>query len=155
MIPWQLGVQQNAAMYSNAHAWMQTFDCCCTGCDANCADRRSLTQQSIGVFKPEKSLTCVHTKTEQLLCCCSEQHFCPAYAQTYWGKPLYLYASRMHYCFSDNSSLRKNFYTHTGKRPRACAHPGCTAAFVDSSHLKTHSHKHTGERPHICPHPGC
>jgi len=24
-----LGVQQNAAMYSNAHAWMQTFDCCC------------------------------------------------------------------------------------------------------------------------------
>jgi len=30
MIPWQLGVQQNAAMYSNAHAWMQTFDCCCT-----------------------------------------------------------------------------------------------------------------------------
>ena len=29
MIPWQLGVQQNAAMYSNAHAWMQTFDCCC------------------------------------------------------------------------------------------------------------------------------
>jgi len=25
-----LGVQQNAAMYSNAHAWMQTFDCCCT-----------------------------------------------------------------------------------------------------------------------------
>ena len=29
MIPWQLGVQQNAAMYSHAHAWMQTFDCCC------------------------------------------------------------------------------------------------------------------------------
>jgi len=29
MIPWQLGVQQNAAMYSNAHAWMQTFDSCC------------------------------------------------------------------------------------------------------------------------------
>ena len=33
MIPWQLGVQQNGAMYSNAHAWMQTFDCCCS-CDA-------------------------------------------------------------------------------------------------------------------------
>ncbi len=30
MIPWQLGVQQNAAMYSHAHAWMQTFDCCCS-----------------------------------------------------------------------------------------------------------------------------
>ena len=30
MIPWQLGVQQNAAMYSNAHVCMQTFDCCCT-----------------------------------------------------------------------------------------------------------------------------
>ncbi len=29
MIPWQLGMQGNAAMYSNAHVWMQTFDCCC------------------------------------------------------------------------------------------------------------------------------
>jgi len=23
-------MQGNAAMYSNAHVWMQTFDCCCT-----------------------------------------------------------------------------------------------------------------------------
>ena len=30
MIPWQLGMQGNAAMYSNARVWMQTFDCCCT-----------------------------------------------------------------------------------------------------------------------------
>ncbi len=29
MIPWQLGMQGNAAMYSNAHVWMQTFDSCC------------------------------------------------------------------------------------------------------------------------------
>ncbi len=30
MIPGQLGMQGNAAMYSKAHVWMQTFDCCCT-----------------------------------------------------------------------------------------------------------------------------
>ncbi len=30
MIPRQLGMQRNAAMYSNANVWMQTFDCCCT-----------------------------------------------------------------------------------------------------------------------------
>ncbi len=29
MIPRQLGMQRNAAMYSNANVWMQTFDCCC------------------------------------------------------------------------------------------------------------------------------
>jgi len=28
-------VQQNAAMYSNAHVWMQTFDCCCTAMGQN------------------------------------------------------------------------------------------------------------------------
>ena len=31
MIPRQLGMQGNAAMYSNANVWMQTFHCCCTG----------------------------------------------------------------------------------------------------------------------------
>ena len=30
MIPRQLGMQGNAAMYRNADVWMQTFDCCCT-----------------------------------------------------------------------------------------------------------------------------
>ncbi len=30
MIPRQLGMQGNDAMYSNAKVWMQTFDCCCT-----------------------------------------------------------------------------------------------------------------------------
>ncbi len=34
MIPWQLGMQGNAAMYSNAHVWMQTFDSCCTAVTA-------------------------------------------------------------------------------------------------------------------------
>ena len=29
MVPRQLGMQRNAAMYSNAKVWMQTFDCCC------------------------------------------------------------------------------------------------------------------------------
>ncbi len=29
MIPRQLGMQGNAAVYSNANVWMQTFDCCC------------------------------------------------------------------------------------------------------------------------------
>ena len=29
MTPWQLGMQANAAMYSNAIYWMQAFDCCC------------------------------------------------------------------------------------------------------------------------------
>jgi len=29
MIPRQLGMQGNAAMYSNANFWMQTFDYCC------------------------------------------------------------------------------------------------------------------------------
>ena len=32
MIPRQLGMQRNAAMYSNANVWMQTFDCCCIAC---------------------------------------------------------------------------------------------------------------------------
>ncbi len=40
MTPWQLGMLGNAAMYSNAHVWMQTFDCCCSvalqGCPAGC-----------------------------------------------------------------------------------------------------------------------
>ncbi len=29
MTPGQLGMQGIAAMYSNAHVWMQAFDCCC------------------------------------------------------------------------------------------------------------------------------
>ena len=45
MIPWQLGVQQNAAMYSHAHAWMQTFDCCC-----RCWNMHSIPVMSVFVL---------------------------------------------------------------------------------------------------------
>ena len=38
MIPRQLGMQRNAAMYSNANVWMQTFDCCCTCTNLACTN---------------------------------------------------------------------------------------------------------------------
>ena len=51
MIPWQLGVQQNAAMYSNAHAWMQTFDYCCMclkGSQRSCAEPSEARRDCVG-----------------------------------------------------------------------------------------------------------
>lgn len=36
MMSKQLGMQENAAMYSNANVWLQTFDCCCIPDQASC-----------------------------------------------------------------------------------------------------------------------
>ncbi len=41
MTPWQLGMQGNAAMYSNAHVWMQTFDSCCSYCHGHGSELHS------------------------------------------------------------------------------------------------------------------
>ncbi|KAJ2418564.1 hypothetical protein IWW41_006306, partial [Coemansia sp. RSA 2522] len=44
--------------------------------------------------------------------------------------------------FSRPSSLTSHVYTHTGERPFACDHPGCTKRFSVLSNLRRHYKVH-------------
>ncbi len=58
MIPWQLGMQGNAAMYSNAHVWMQTFDSCCTCCVRSKFEPAVLGQVALTALEARSRLQC-------------------------------------------------------------------------------------------------
>ncbi|KAK7906356.1 hypothetical protein PG985_016362 [Apiospora marii] len=47
-------------------------------------------------------------------------------------------------------NLERHMFTHTGKKPYSCEHPGCGKSFTQKGNLKTHGCQHTGERPHVC-----